>query len=303
MTGGSLKCWRSRALALSCFVLVFLSLAFTPILFGQSASTGALTGTVKDASDAVVPNVTVTVTNISTGQARTTITSASGTYTVGFLPPGNYSVKFEAMGFNVASVASITINVTERPALDQVLTVGTQTQQVEVSGEAELVQTASSAVGTVVDSTTVTELPLTTRNYTNLVGLTAGVAVGVFNAVTMGRGSQDIYVNGAGYAENNYQQDGAIINSLGGTGSVADQGSNPGTAIVNPDAISEFKIQSSLFDASYGRNPGANVNVVTKSGTNQFHGTAFEFFRNTIFNANDFFRSENAPPCQTGARC
>jgi hypothetical protein len=300
MMGANLKFWRKHALAMICVLLVFLSLGFTPLLLGQSATTGAITGTVTDSSNAVVPNATVTVTNIATGQARTTTTSASGTYTVGFLPPGNYSVKFEATGFNTASVASITLNVTERPAIDQVLTVGSQTQQVEVAAEAELVQTASSAVGTVVDSATVTELPLTTRNYTNLVGLTAGVAVGVFNAVTMGRGSQDIYVNGAGYAENNYQQDGAIINSLGGTGSVADQGSNPGTAIVNPDAIAEFKIQTSLFDAAYGRNPGANVNVVTKSGTNQFHGTLFEFFRNTIFNSNDFFRSQNAPPLPNG---
>jgi hypothetical protein len=267
---------------------------------GQSATTGAITGTVKDSSGAVIPNATVTVTSLGTGQARTATTGSSGAYTVGFLPPDNYSVKFEAAGFGTATVPSITVNVTETPTLDQVLTIGTQSQQVEVHGEAaELVQTTSATNGTVIDSKTVTDVPLTTRNYTDLMGLSAGVQATVFNAITLGRGSQDIEVNGAGPSQNNYSQDGASINSYSGTGRVADSGNNPGMAIVNPDAIAEFKIQTSMYDASYGRNPGANVNVVTKSGTNQFHGTAFEFFRNTVLNANDYFRKLNPPPNPT----
>ena len=100
-------------------------------------------------------------------------------------------------------------------------------------------------------------------------------------------------------AQNNYQQDGASINSFAGGGGVADGGGNVGIGVVNPDAIQEFKIQTSQFDASYGRNPGANVDVVTKSGTNQFHGSGFEFFRNTILNANDFFRKLSPAPNNT----
>ena len=193
-----LQAWGRSVIVIGFFALFCLSMAFTPALMAQSSTTGALTGTLKDPSGAVVPNATVTVTSMATGQARVTTTSASGTYTVGFLPPGNYQVKFEAMGFTTATVQSVTINVTEIPVLDQSLAVGAQSVQVEVHGEAEEVQTASSTVGTVVDSSTVTATPLTSRNYTNLLGLSAGSNAGVFNAANLGRGSQDIVVNGSG---------------------------------------------------------------------------------------------------------
>ena len=145
-------------------------------------------------------------------------------------------------------------------------------------------------------SQTVTIFPLTTRNYTNLLGLSAGANVGVFNAANLGRGTQDIAVNGSVTAQNNFQMDGASIVSIYRQRKRRwIYGRHSGIGIVNPDAIQEFKIQTSLYDAGYGRNPGANVNVVTKSGTNQFHGTAFEFFRNTDLNANDFFRKISPP--------
>ncbi len=150
-------------------------------------------------------------------------------------------------------------------------------------------------MGAVVSSETLTTLPLTSRNYTNLLGLAAGANAGVFDAANMGRGTQDIAVNGFGIAQNNYQMDGASIENPTGEGNGADSGANSGIGVVNPDAIEEFKIQTSLYDAGYGRNPGGNVNVVTKSGTNQFHGAAFEFFRNTDLNANDFFRKMSPP--------
>ncbi len=289
----SQKCFKrlsSYVLVVSCVALVFCSLMLSPSLFSQTAATGALTGTLRDSSGAVVPNATVTVTSIATAQVRTTTTSGDGTYKVGLLPPGNYSLKFEAAGFNSVEVPSVTVVVTETAVLDETVQVGAQTQQVEVRAEAEAVQTASSAVGNVVNSQTMTAMPLTSRNYTNLLGLAAGANASVFNAANLGRGSQDIAVNGATVAQNNYSMDGASIVNFTTNGNTADGGSNPGIGIVNPDAIEEFKIQTSMFDAGYGRKPGANVNVVTKSGTNQFHGTAFEFFRNTDLNANDFFR-------------
>jgi hypothetical protein len=275
---------------------LFSILCFSTSLFGQTASTGALAGTVKDSSGAVVPNATVTATSIGTGLVRTTNTTADGIYKFGLLPPGDYKLKFEASGFTTAEVPSVAVTVTETAVFDETVQVGAQTQQVEVRGEVEAVQTASSTVGTVVNSDTVTAVPLTTRNYTNLLGLAAGANVGVFNAANLGRGSQDILVNGSSTVQNNYQQDGATIIDIGGRGNGADSGNNgSGIGIVNPDAIQEFKIQTSLFDAGYGRNPGASVNVVTRSGTNQFHGTAFEFFRNTILNANDYFRKISPP--------
>jgi hypothetical protein len=287
---------------LICSALLILSMAVSPALSGQSSTTGALTGTVKDSSGAVVPNATVTVTSNDTGQARTATTSVNGTYTVGFLAPGDYRVKFEASGFSTATVPSVTVNVTETPVLDQVLTVGSQAQQVEVRGEEEAVQTASSTLGTVVTSETLTSIPMTTRDYTNLLGLTAGANAGVFDAANMGRGITDIAVNGSTNAQNNFQMDGAPVNPMIGSagyigtgGGSFGGGNNPGIGTVSPDALAEFKIQTSMFDAGSGRKPGANVNVVTKSGTNQFHGTAFEFFRNTALNANDFFRKIQLP--------
>jgi hypothetical protein len=289
------KALRNRVCILTYASLFLLATVLALPAFGQTASTGALTGTVKDSSGAVVPNATVTATSLDTGQARAGSTDADGTYKFGLLPPGGYRLRFEATGFGAVEVPAVTITVTETSVFDQTLQVGGQTQQVEVRGEAEAVQTATSTVGTVVNSETMTATPLTSRNYTNLLGLSAGANAGVYNAANLGRGTQDIVVNGSTIAQNNYSLDGASIVNWSANGYSADFGANPGMGIVNPDAIQEFKIQTSLYDAGYGRNPGANVNVVTKSGTNQFHGAAFEFFRNTILNANDFFRKISPP--------
>lgn len=161
-----------RICTLMCVFLVFLSTLMLPSAFSQTASTGALTGTVKDSSGAVVPNATVTATSVDTGQARVTATDVDGTYKFGLLPPGGYRLRFEAAGFGGVEVPSVTITVTETSVFDQTLQVGGQTQQVEVRAEAqEAVQTATSTVGTVVNSDTMTATPLTSRNYTNLLGL------------------------------------------------------------------------------------------------------------------------------------
>jgi hypothetical protein len=240
--------------------------------------------------------VTVTATNTDTGQVRTTTTGADGSYKFGLLPPGTYRVKFEAPGFKAAEVPSVTVAVTETGTLDQRLEVGVQSQQVTVQGERGDGSDLERDCGHGDDlSNRIRDLPLTTRNYTNLLGLATGAAVGVFDAATLGKGTQDIAVNGSSANQNNFQMDGASIVSLASHGTAVDTTSDPGIGIANPDAIQEFKIQTSLYDAGYGRKPGANVNVVTKSGTNAFHGTAFEFFRNTVLNANDFFRNSSRP--------
>jgi hypothetical protein len=265
-------------------------------LAAQTSATGALTGTVTDPTGAVISNVAVTATNTGTGQARTATTGADGTYRIGLLPPGIYRVQFEATGFSTARVPSVTVNVTETNALDWRLEVGSQAQEITVEGELETpIQTTDATVGTVMPGKTIADLPLTTRNYTNLLGLSAGANAPVFDAANLGKGSQDIAVNGSATTQNNYQMDGVSIDDPSTSGVSADGGFNAGIGIANPDAIQEFKIQTSLFDAGYGRKPGANVNVVTKSGTNQFHGTAFEFFRNTALNSNDFFRNQSPP--------
>ena len=138
---------------------------------------------------------------------------------------------------------------------------------------------------------TVTDLPLNTRNYTNLLTMSAGANANVTNAASVGKGATLILVNGAGTAQNTYLQDGVPINNWYSLGTGTEGSIYGSFAVPNPDAIAEFKIQTSSYDAGYGRNPGANLNVVTKSGTNAFHGAAFEFFRNTALNANDWFRN------------
>jgi hypothetical protein len=258
-------------------------------LMAQSAGTSGLAGTVKDPSGASIPGVTVTATQIGTGQVRTATTGSAGDYRFNLMPPGDYRVRFAANGFKTAEISSVTLSVTETPQLDRTLEVGAQNEQVTVEATAETLQTQSSTLGTTVNSAAVVELPLSNRNYTQIVGLSAGVEASVNNATQFGKATQDFSVNGADPGQNNYQMDGVAINNSANSGSSNDSGIYAGIGIPNPDAIQEFKIQTSTYDASYGRNPGANVNVVTKDGTNQFHGGAWEFLRNEDLNANSFF--------------
>ena len=284
---------------------LILVLVLGGLLSAQTAGTGGLTGTVTDSTGAVVPNVSVTATNTGTGQERTAATDAAGTYRFGLLSPGTYKVKFTSAGFKTSEVSNVPIQVTETPVLDQALAIGQQSEQVTVEASVETIQTTNSTLGTTVTSQTVTSLPLTTRNYTQILAFSAGVMVGVNNASTIGNGAVDVAVNGARTAQNNYSMDGVSVTPFG-NGSVSNDGVYAGFGIPNPDAIAEFKIQTSQYDAGFGRNIGANVNVVTKSGTNQWHGSAFEFLRNTVFNANDFFRNrycgQNPQNCQGNIR-
>ena len=278
--------WPFRVVGL---LIVSFFILFVPSVMAQTASTGALTGTLKDASGAVIPNATVTATSSDTGAVRTAMTGTDGTYRFSLLPPGNYRVRLEASGFKPVEIPSATVNVTETEVLDRNLEVGSQAQTVTVESEVEAIQTTSSALGTVASARTLTELPLNTRNYTNLLAMSGGVAADVNNATLLGKGATRMAVNGGATGQNAYLMDGVAVNNWAGFGGTTEGGTVGSFAMPNPDAIAEFKIQTSTYDAGSGRNPGANVNVVTKSGTNSFHGSAFEFFRNTVLNANDWF--------------
>ena len=280
------------------FCLVTLAV-FTNQLFAQSAGTGALTGTVTDPSGGVVGGAAVIITSADTNQTRQVITGADGVYRFSLLPPTTYRVRFSATGFKTAEVSSVVVNVTETPVLDRTLEVGSQTEQITVESQAEVLQTATSTLGNTVGTRTVTQLPLSSRNYTQIIALSAGTNSGANNATALGKGTQNMSVNGNDPGQNNFQMDGVNITNFANSGSANDSGLYAGVGIPNPDAIQEFKVQTSTYDASYGRNPGANVNVVTKSGTNQFHGSAFEFLRDTILNANDFFYNRNNPASAT----
>jgi Carboxypeptidase regulatory-like domain len=270
---------------------------FSPTVWSQTGGTGALTGTINDASGAVIPNATVTLTSNQTGQARTATTNSAGSYRFALLPPGAYKLQISAAGFKGFTVPAVEVHIAETSNVDRVMEVGAVDQQIEVSGEVtEAIQTQTSTLGTLVNARQITELPLTTRNYMQIVSLSAGVIANVNSASNLAQGSPQLFVNGNSNTSNNFQMDGASANNFG-----SNTGSDNGTfyaqvAIPNPDAIQEFKVQTALYDAGSGRNPGANVEVVTKSGGNSIHGSAFEFFRNDKLNANSFFRKQSNMP-------
>jgi len=262
---------------------------------GQTAATGQIVGTITDPSKAAVASATVTVTNEATGVARTVKTTAEGDYVVPLLPPGTYSVTVEAPGFKTQTSPGILVQVASTATVNIRLQLGGSTEKVIVEASAEILQTESAANGGVVNDRTVPALPLSSRNYTQILDLSPGVSGSVPNAASLGKNSVDVFVNGGRIMDNSYQMDGQDAGNMEtqGTGSILSIG---GISIPNPDAIQEFKVQTSLYDASYGRGAGGNVNVVTKSGSDQLHGALFEFLRNDVFNANDFFLNRNHVP-------
>src|SRR5262245_44151372 len=270
-------------------------MSVTPVL-AQTGSTAALTGRITDPTGAVLPGVMVTVTSSATNQARNSITAEDGVYRIPLLDPGSYRVRFSLPGFKTSEVMEVTLLVTETAVLNRTLEVGAASEQVTVEATVEVIQTATSTLGTTVTGNTIGNLPLASRNFTAVLGMSTGVAVAANNGTAFGKGTENMSVNGANPEKNNFQMDGVSINNAAGNNEANDAGLYTGIAIPNPDAIQEFKIQTSTYDASYGRNPGANVNVVTRGGGNEFHGTLFEFFRNEALNANDFFYNRDRRP-------
>jgi hypothetical protein len=278
--------------------LCALTLIAAPFLHAQTVTTGAMTGTVTDPSGAAIPGVTITATERATGATRTAETDASGSYRINLLSPGEHSLRFAAQGFKTLVPPAVKVVVTEITTLNVQLVLGEKRETVEVTSSAQLVQSQSATLGTVVEDRTITELPLSTRNYTQALTMSSGVIANVNNAAELGNGTQDVYVNGASNISNNFQMDGTDANNFG-SGRAANFLQQGGVPIPNPDAIQEFKVQTTLFDAGYGRGAGANVDVVTKSGSNELHGSVFEFFRNDALDANDFFLNENNQPRPT----
>jgi Carboxypeptidase regulatory-like domain/TonB-dependent Receptor Plug Domain len=281
-----------RKLVISLLVFLGVVLLGASMAHAQTSATGAISGTVTDPQGRAVPNATVTATSLDTNQTRTAVTGASGDYKFSLLPEGNYSLKFSAAGFKTSEVASVTVNVTETSTANESLEVGAVTQTVTVESSMETLQTESSTLGTTVTGTQIAALPMANGNYTEILSLSAGTNVAVDNATSVGKGTQDISANGVNPGSNNYQMDGVAVNNIANSGSANDGTIYTGIPIPSTDAIAEFKVQTSTYDASYGRNPGANVTVSTKSGTNDFHGSAFEFFRNSVLNSSDFFYNQ-----------
>jgi Carboxypeptidase regulatory-like domain/TonB dependent receptor-like, beta-barrel len=289
---------RQRFGLLACALIGFGGVGF---LLAQNASTGALVGTASDPTGAVLPGTKITVTREFTQEIRTTNTQATGDYGVPLLSPGVYTIKFEKAGFRATAYTGIKVRVTETTRVDARLTLGQVSNEISVTSHESDLQTENSALGRVVDETAVSNLPLVTRNFTQIAGLSPGVISGVNNAGELGLGgggvsqieksNDGIFVHGTRSYDNNFQLDGVSVSDVQGSG-----GASGGIPIPNPDTIQEFKVQTALYDAAFGRYAGANVSIVSKSGGDRYHGSAFEFLRNDVLNANDFFRSRTGQP-------
>jgi hypothetical protein len=259
---------------------------------------GTIVGMIADQSGRVVPTATILIKNLANGITRSVTTDAAGFYAAPNLLPGTYEVKASAAGFAANVKTDITLTVGAQQVLNFTLDVGQVTERVQVTSEASAVELATSVIEAVVDSTTIRELPLNGRSWTDLATLQPGVlAVQTQSPFNAGpnRGNRgfenEVAINGARPQQNNYRLDGISIedSANGGSGSVL--GGNVGV-----DAIEEFSVMTSNTTAEYGRTSGGVINAVTRSGSNQFHGSAYEFLRNSALDAPNFFDQGGVPP-------
>ena len=270
--------------------LAVAAVLLTGVAFAQS-TTAQLTGAVTDRSGASVPGASITVTNVATGITRTATTSEVGYYTAALLPPGNYSVRIEKQGFRTVTRSGIVLNVDQVVRLDLTLEVGSVSEAIDVTATAPLLESSTSSLGQIIDSKQFSDLPLNNRSALGLLSLSDNVSLGrnfspdVFNNANL------FSANGSRPGQNEILLDGAPNTTPGvwpGRGIL-------GTPVV-VDSIQEFKIQTSVFSAEYGRTGGGLVNMVSKSGSNQWHGSLFEYMRNSKMDANNFFANRGGVP-------
>jgi hypothetical protein len=272
------------------FGALFLMLGFATHGFAQGGPTGAISGVVQDPSGAVIPNAAVVVISEDTGITVRKVTSTgAGTFTVPFLAPGAYTLRVSATGFRVFEVADVIVRVTETAHVVAAMEIGTAKEAVTVEAAATPVQVTSAATGVTIESHTLNSLPLSTGNFLTMLALSPGANTDLFPSSNVGRGSVTLNVNGERATNNNYQLEGINANDINLP--VTDNVPLPAV-----DALAEFKTQTSLYDASQGRNAGGNIQVLMKSGTDKYHGDGYEFFRNNALNANDFFLNAASEP-------
>jgi len=265
-------------------LLAMLGLLMSVPAFSQSTG-GRILGRVADPTAAVLAGVKVTLTNEATGAARDTQTNTNGDYTFVEVVPGSYRVEYELTGFKKSVQKSVTVDVNQVVTLNQTLAIGATQETVEVTSEAPQVDTSSTQLGAVINDRSVNELPLNTRDTYQFLQLQPGVQSQLGSSGSLFYGSDSagsVSVNGGRGRSNNFSVNGGDAN---------DQFVNLPTIQPTPDSIEEFRVITNTFDAEYGRNSGAVVNVITKSGTNNFHGNLYEYFRNTVLNAQGYFNT------------
>jgi len=256
---------------------VFIAFLFSGSLLAQNASTGAMAGIVTETTGAVLPSTHITVTNESTRVSRSAVTRSDGSYTVPLLPPGTYTVSSIHKDFKTTVYDGIEIRLAETTRFDIQMPLGQVREQVSAAGIAPIVQTESATLGHLVGESTIEALPLVTRNYTQILGLSPGVNVDVTNAAELGRGSGGSqgdttgakHVNGGMQYDNNFEMNGVQVNDAFGAGvRFGGVDGSGGVPVPNPDTIQQFKVQTGQYDAEFGRNAGSNVQIITKGGSN-----------------------------------
>ncbi len=275
--------WTTMCLETICLV-VAISLLLPALLLAQGTG-GRILGRVADPTGAVLGSVRVTAVNVATGVTRDTQTNDSGDYVFPDLPVGTYVLNFELIGFKKDVRKDISLDVNQVITLNMVMQLGAAQEIVDVTSEAPLVDTTSTQLGAVVNNRSVNELPLNARDTYQFLQLQPGVQSQLGSSGSTFYGSGDagaVSVNGGRGRSNNFSVNGGDAN---------DQFANLPTIQPTPDAIDEFRVISNTFDAEYGRNSGAVVNVITKSGTNQWHGDVYEYFRNTVLNGQGYFNT------------
>src|ERR1700686_2675119 len=268
-----------------CTILVIF-LAWFSVGIARADVTGAIQGVVHDSSGAVVSGAKIVATNVQTNLTQETVSGADGAFRILALPAGKYTLTATAAGFETFSETGIEVNVNDQLHYDVTLKVGSVSEKVEIAANAVQVQTESTQLGDVIDSKKMLALPLNGRSFIDLLGLQAGVAPASAATIQQDRpvsgilNSGNISVNGQRETANAYLVNGGDVS----------EGRNLGAGLVpNLDSIEEFRLITNSFDAEYGKFSGAVVNAITKSGTNGFHGDAFEFLRNDKLDATNYF--------------
>ncbi len=269
---------KSWLLALVAVLLAFPACA-------QVIPTGTILGVVKDPSGSTVPNAQVTVTNIDSNVSRTAMTTNAGEYRLPALPIGRYNVKIEVQGFKTATQQNLTLDIDQQAVVNFTMAVGALDQQVVVSADEARVDTTTSSLGHIVDNQQISQLPLNGRNFIDLTLLQTGITQFQYNNFgTNGLFGTFFSSNGAPIRSNMYTLDGAIMGNIEGASASSIDGESLGL-----DGISEYRVMTNSFSAEYGLVMGSQTTIVTKSGTNQFHGDVFEYLRNSVLDARNYF--------------
>jgi len=292
------------AVCLKCLFSLVLLLGFGLPALGQSSDRAGVTGIVQDTTDARIPNASVKLINADTGTESNSKTNKDGNFVIPGVLPGHYTLQIERDGFDTTQLTGITLNVGDNKNVVIRMKVGSKNETVTVDGSGSLINTTDASVSTVIDRKFVENTPLNGRSFQSLILLTPGTVTNSPQTSSSPGYSGEFSVNGQRTESNYYMVDGVSANA--GVSTAVNGGATSGSlpastalgttqALVSVDALQEFRVEGSTYSAEYGRNPGGQFSMVTRSGTNDWHGTIFDYFRNDVLDANNWFDDNTVP--------